>query len=133
MDLNDFSGKWGVMTSGRPEKIPMGNGHFLRIDTTGGPTAWTLQTQIENGEPVQLGKEQTDKGHQDGGADGVHRIYCTVTFEEGSSFFFEAVLARNQWKENLVLYGHLYPHSFANPIGEGGVGAWSADRQGTFR
>ena len=128
MGLEEFRGRWEVRSSGR-DKIPAGVGKYLLIDTPGGAGAWTLRTQHGNDKPADLG-QQTDKGHQDGGANGVQRIYCTVTFAEGS-YYFEAVLARNTFNNNRLVYGHLYPKaSLHSPTGEGAVGGWSAERQG---
>jgi hypothetical protein len=129
MGLEDFHGRWGVMTSGRDDKIPAGFDKFLCIDTKGGADAWTLKRQQGDDTPTPLGDRQTDKGHQDGGANGLQRIYCTVTFEE-ADFHFEAVLTRNLFNNNRLIYGHLYPKAIKEPIGEGAVGGWSADRQG---
>lgn len=128
MGLEEFGGQWGVMTSGRGDKLPAGQGKYLCIYADNLNDGWLLMTRNWKDAPVPLGNRQEDRGHENGG--GMQRIYCTVTFDEGE-YHFEAVLARQLSNGKPVIYGHLYPTFLSHAYeGEGAVGGWSADRQG---
>jgi len=123
MALNDFVGTWRVGSSGR-EEIPASTtsmSSYLSIVTTDEGTGWTFTLSGNN----QVLPTTNTQHYQDGGNNGASRIYCEVTIG-GRAFHFEAVLAINN---ALVLYGHLYPRDLG---GEGAVGGWSADKQGTW-
>jgi len=137
MGLEDFHGKWNVMTSGRTDKLPMGPDEYLCIYTKEMPGGeWVLKTQSGNDTPVPLGTRQWNHGYQDvlisqvdGSVQRMQRFYCAVEFPD-RTYCFEAVLATQMVNDRPAVYGHLYPISPGPFQGEGATGGWSADRQG---